>query len=647
MSVSFPTTQMTGLASGLDWGEIVDEQISKARKAQNPWYDKIQLLTDKIYLYQEFSGSANSLKKTLDALKLESTFTAKTPEIVVVGSNESPDAILKVDLEPSAQIDEWDIKINNIAVAERRVSDRQSGSGTALGKTGSFFVRAGTKAVEISYTATDSIRTIADKIRSADVGLDAYLIDNRLIIESKNTGLGNTSFTEEVTRGTGDYDALGANGIDPTSIGDIKVGSTTYVKGTDFEILDDPATGGHQVHWLGANRPTDKYNVTYDYDANTFELYEIRDSLTKSITRDSADSYDTLDISNLDPDSITISGYTKGTDYEIVDDPSDSTKKAIHWIGTKPSDGASYDIAYSTQANTLLSSIGIMTEDATHHTQAKDASLNVNGVDVTRSSNDIDDLIGGAKLHLQGAGEVKMEVNLNAENAVKAIQTFVESYNELMEYINVRSEEKTYNYSDTPNTDAKATPTDDLSRRKGLLAGDSLLWQTKSSLRKIISESYRSKDSDGKYIEGTVSMMLSEIGITSEEADFGKSGKIEFDTTKFMEAMTKDPSAVQKLVASATEKTNTYLEGVISTSNIAIGDTTAKKGKVPSQIATWESEVSLLQKRIKDHETKLTTQQANMYKQYATMEQQLVKLQAQASSLSSIFSNLSKSSSSS
>lgn len=645
MSVSFPTSQMTGLASGLDWGQIVDEHLKKARKAQEPWYDKIQLLSDKIFLYQEFAGSVNGLKKTLDALKLESTFTAKTPEVVVIGSNANPDSILKADLDPKAQIDDWSIKIDQIAKAERRLSDRQEGAAAALGKGGSFFIRSGTKAVEITYNASDSIRSVADKIRRADAGVDAYLIDNRLVIESKNTGMGHQTFTEEITRGSGDEDLLGGNGIDPDSIETI---AGIYKKGEDFTVKYDQATRGYKIKWLtSGSRPTAKYDVTYEHDANTFQVYEIRDSHTKTITRGTAEQ-DLLDIADLDPGSITVhdatATYEEGTDYEIED--AEGGKKAIKWLPGASSPTGDYDITYSTLANSFLQSIGITADDPEHHTQAQDALLSVDGVDVERSSNDIDDLIGGAVLHLKGAGEVKLEVSLNAENAVNAIQTFVDSYNDLMEYISIRSEEKTYNYSDKPNSDTKARPTDDMARRKGLLAGDSLLWQTKSNLRRIISETHRPMDKDGKYLDSTLKY-LSEIGITTESANFGKSGKLEFDTSKFMEAMTKDPSGVRKLVDLATEKTQNYLDGVISTSNIATGETTSKKGKVPNRIALWEQEVSRIQKRIKDHESRLAAQQISMYKQYATMERHMIKLQAQASALANIFANLNRTSSAS
>lgn len=635
MPINLPTTQMTGLASGLDWGQIVDSQMKKARKAQNPWYDRIQLLNDKIYLYNEFAAAAKGTKSSLDPLKLESTFKAKTTEMTVLSGGTSADSILKVEADPTSQISQWKIKVNELAVAEKRVSDRQESSSSALGLSGSLFLRCGTSAAEIKYDSSDSLRTIAQKIRSADIGLDAYLIDNRLIVESKNTGLGTNSFTEEITRGTGDFDALGAHGIDPDSIGNIKAGGTTYVKGTDFDVEEDPTTGGHRIKW-GAKRPGKdvKYNVKYTHDANTFGMYEVRDSLNKDITRGTGVDHDRLDVANLDPDKVSIAGYDKDVDYEIVKDPTDSSKWAIHWKNNKPSDGDTYSVNYSTKANSLLSSIGILTDDSTHHTVAKDASLTLNGIDVTRSSNEIDDLIGGTTLKLQGAGEVNLEINLDAEKAVKAMESFVANYNDLMDYINIRSSEKSYNYSDKPNSDVKAKPEDDISRRKGLLASDSLLWQTKSSLRQIISYPHGTKDDSFR--------MLSEIGITTESADFGKSGKLEFNSTKFMEAMAADPSGVQKLVKDMADGVDAKLEGVISTSNTEVGGTVAKKGRVPSQISTWENEVSLIQKRIKDHETKLTTQQANMYKQYAQMEQRLAKLQAQSSSLSSIFAQMNK-----
>ena len=64
---------------------------------------------------------------------------------------------------------------------------------------------------------------------------------------------------------------------------------------------------------------------------------------------------------------------------------------------------------------------------------ATDANLNVNGINFTRSSNSINDIIGGVTLNLMSAteGAATLGINQNNQFAKANIVDFVASYNEV------------------------------------------------------------------------------------------------------------------------------------------------------------------------------------------------------------------------
>ncbi len=141
----------------------------------------------------------------------------------------------------------------------------------------------------------------------------------------------------------------------------------------------------------------------------------------------------------------------------------------------------------------LLYALGFVKSDKTtydDYTAAKNAILDVDGEEVERDSNDIgadyeNELIKGVTMHLKGLGEVSLDISHDAEKAVTSIQSFVDSYNDLMSWMNTRMSEKQV------DEDTKATiDSDDFRMRWGLLHGNSLLRNTKSQMRSLTSQNF-------------------------------------------------------------------------------------------------------------------------------------------------------------
>lgn len=277
----------------------------------------------------------------------------------------------------------------------------------------------------------------------------------------------------------------------------------------------------------------------------------------------------------------------------------------------------------------ILRQLGVLDESGSFANElktAKDAVLKVDGLEVTRSSNTIDDLIDGVTIDIAGEGTASVDVTLDAEEAVDSIKSMVEAYNATMDWINIRVSEK-------EDEDAEDGT---VQTRWGLLHGDSMLWSTKQNMRYTVSKSYSSA------VEGDYST-LSSIGVTTESDNYGESGELEFDESAFMDAMLKDPSSVKDLMNSFASGMKTFTESMISESTTTLGGTSSKKGSLINRIDSLEQSSDAIDDKIDDLEDRLALQKASLQKRYAAMETNLATLDQNAQYLDYFTSNYSNS----
>lgn len=746
MSEYQSTFSIPGISSQIDWGSMADKLLENARKPIQQWTAQQDTLELKIGLFDEFSASLKSLRSVVSPLKLESVFKAKAAEFTALGGVEAS-SVVTATVDASAAIARHDIEVTQKAVAETRFSKQIT---TTMGDAGlsgtmTFQINVGGRRADIEVLTTDSLQDIADKINTAvdatidpttgeaygeGLGVTAAVIDNKLIIKSSSTGKGTTESDWEITRAaTGNFDKLGFTVASDTQIANIVVPGTkttaytvtrggvgddednlgfevdtaspvngrisisdgtanVYAEGTDFSVSGDVIT------WNTANRPADgiDYTVSYTVDATI---------------------------------------YVNGTDFEAK-----AGSDEIEWLtAARPAAGTKYTVSSTVDSNafTLSSSVepSIINFLGLDHTNmidpriaAQDAEFKIDGLTVTRSSNQVDDLLEGVKLTINGPGTVIMDITQDAEQAVTGVQDFVTAYNDALDWINIRLSESTQEDAD-----------DDFSKKFGLLHGNSMLWQSKSQLRMLMTSSVTAKystktgstvlgtmasrglssnstfeltvgvrtaqievtpsdtlstiaskintsyemlhDEQGRtypipmasakvvnnqlVIEaspgrkfslsasddvldtlglGTPFTLLSQLGISTESADYGKSGKLEFDTDKFMEALREDPEGVAAIMNTMMTSMDDYIGNMVDTSQVQVGDTTAPKGRIASQIYTFRSEITTLDKRISDLERRLEVRARGLYESFANAEVRLAKLQQQASWLSSTLSQL-------
>lgn len=173
----------------------------------------------------------------------------------------------------------------------------------------------------------------------------------------------------------------------------------------------------------------------------------------------------------------------------------------------------------------VLTQLGILKVDAEnpgekfvkHELQAaQDAVFKVDGLEITRKTNTVSDVIEGVTLTLLKAGETSVAIRHDINRVVDRVKAFVEQYNSVQTFIK------------------------DKTGKGQVLQGDVLLQRIQAQLRHQTS---------APIAGDTAYNQLAQIGITID-----KSGTMTLDENKLRAAVNEDPDAVQRLFAASAAK---------------------------------------------------------------------------------------------
>ena len=155
---------------------------------------------------------------------------------------------------------------------------------------------------------------------------------------------------------------------------------------------------------------------------------------------------------------------------------------------------------------------------------AQDAELSVDGLAITRSSNELDDILPGTSITLDGTtdGPATVSVSEDSSGAAEGVQAFVEGFNELQTQIN------------------ELTRFDPETEESGPLNGDPLLRGLTSQLRNELTQPLDE-------LEGRAVRSLADVGILTT-----REGTLELDEARLEDALQEDPRAVEALFSQST-----------------------------------------------------------------------------------------------
>jgi len=175
----------------------------------------------------------------------------------------------------------------------------------------------------------------------------------------------------------------------------------------------------------------------------------------------------------------------------------------------------------------VLQSLGLVGLEGQPNTiqAGQDASVTINGLTVTRSTNSISDAIPGLTLSLTGEGNATITVARDLSAVVQAVEGFVQSYNSVVDWV---SAQLTYD----PQGETE----------KPVLYGESSLRRLRSSLRSLATDP----------VSGLPEAMRSlwQIGISTGAIGSATAldGKLVVDQAKLTAALESDLDGVKRLL---------------------------------------------------------------------------------------------------
>lgn len=283
---------------------------------------------------------------------------------------------------------------------------------------------------------------------------------------------------------------------------------------------------------------------------------------------------------------------------------------------------------------------------------AKDAIVSVDGIEMRRATNSIDDIIPGVTLSVSGASDkpVKLSVEPDTARIKDAVIAFVGSYNRLVAEINILSTraERVESVSATgektskPSTDAIVSELEYLSdaekdkeiMRLGTLSGDFTLMSLKSALQRIMMDPYATRDP-------TALSLLAQIGIStnaSKESSASKlRGYLEIDEAK-LDAAIKDPKRLDLVRQLFGFDANGDL--IVDTGAAYAMDSLLKAyvdraGILATKTATLDGEITAEGKKLDTYDKALLAKEAELKRKYGMMEGALGSMAATSSSIDS------------
>ncbi len=465
-------TMATGIFSGLDTGQIIDQLMALERRPLEKLSQKKAFYDAKISAYGSLSSTLETLKTTLSSLKGDSIFSMST--------SSSDESVFTATASSLTSEGTYTIKVNNIATAQSVYSAQFSTENSAIADLSTYATQklqiqvGNNAAVEIDIDSSNNTLTgIKDAINNANTGIRASVISDdgtnyRLVISSESTGASNRI----VIKVDEDYDGV-------------------------FEESPD------ETDTTGLSRLA--FNATYDSNGN----------VTGGIT------------------------------------------------------------------------------SMTQSQAAVDASLEIDGLSVTRSSNTIDDLITGVTidLHDDSSGNtLALNITKDISQIIANVESFVSSYSAAMSLARSLS---------VPS-DGQAV----------ILTGDSTARGMMTSLRSAITTSFKGNTP-------------SSFGLSHD-----KEGVLSLDTSMLEDATGNDLQSVMDTFDAMAESLEDTLDNYMDT-------------LIPARTDGLNNSIDLIEDRVDTMERRLDKVELNYIQKFTLLEQTLSQLQQNGDFLTQQLTSLS------
>lgn len=299
---------------------------------------------------------------------------------------------------------------------------------------------------------------------------------------------------------------------------------------------------------------------------------------------------------------IQASIFYDGSQYHLmVSGTSTGKDNSITFDESGLSSSGSFSLGLSTASNTMQ--------------PAQDASLTVDGVPVTSSTNLVTDAIPGVNLALTQPTTSAATITIAPDDSSveQQIQSFVTAFNNVIA---------------TGHADAGYGTT---AAQNSILQGDQAINGSLDQLSQIVAEQLPGNSSQ----YGS----LASVGISLND-----DGTLSFDTSTFEAAMQADPAAVQQVFVTDSATDTTGIMGLLTSTINSITD--SNDGAVPAEIQAFQTRNTQIGSQVTQLQQQVTDYQTQLQNEFTQMNTMLAEYKQQANALNEQFNQSSSSSSS-
>ncbi len=409
------------------------------------------------------------------------------------------------------------------------------------------------------------------------------------------------------TANSSDAKVLGATASQSAPAGKYEINVTQLATGSKVALAAVPVGDDKKLSTgtLSITAGDKKLDVVVDSGNNT--LAGIRDAINKasdgfsaSIVTDNQGSRLVLSSSKMgDGNDIKVSVSDAG----VVGAGEAALDKLAFAGSTTPdvADIVKYPLGADSPA--YLADLQAYNEGGKVITAAQSSKLTVDGLSITRDINSIDKVIDGVTIDLKTVGTSTLTVAKDEAGVKANVQKFVDSYNEMMKFINAETKVTKVNDTSAPVV--------------GALLGDSSVRALVNAVRNELVAA----QGDGAL------RALADLGVTTQ-----KDGTLKLDSDKLTKAVTSDFDGVAAyftgdggLAARLGNKLKVYTDG---------------GGILEQRTTSLQSTLDKVDKQKADLLARMTSLSERLYKQFNAMDALVGQLQRTSDSLTSLFENM-------
>lgn len=431
------------------------------------------------------------------------------------------------------------------------------------------------------------VKGLAQSLVDAEKTPKKERIDDKIKqTEAKITGFGAVKFAlSELKTAFGklndasDFSSIKPNNTQPTALG-ISASTTAEAGSYNIEVLQT-ALMQRTASSSFADRATPLNVISPATTGTAFSLNLTIGGVDKGdISVDNPSPAGMVSAINGAKLGVTAQLINTGNGYNVVISGETGASKAFT-LTSKDSNGAAVaDVSFTNNLQT-----------------ATDASLKINGLTVSRSSNTVTDVIDGVTLDLfaNTTGSARIDLNRDTAGIKDSIKGLVSAYNDFEETLKILGDRKS-----------------EVEEFGGALAGDSLLQSVRTQVRAMIT--------DTSSTPGTTIQAARNVGLSLD-----RNGKLTLDESKLDTALQNNFAEVSTMFTAGTNNKSVY--------------STAPGGLAGDAINKIEK--MLLSTGIIETQTESATAKITKYKdELALLEERMEKLMNRYMSQFSIMENI-------